>query len=176
MLYKSLLSYVDDLTIFSRTFSDHLEHVRALFRRLRASNLMIKPSKSALGFAELKILGFIVSDKGILPDPGKLRCVQEMPRPLTIKAVQSFTALCSWFRRFIPSFSKIAVPLVELTKKGKKFMWTEACETAFLKLKEALVNPPIKANEWWNMPVIHYKVSNATGPCLKKNHMRSFSP
>jgi hypothetical protein len=72
---------------------------------------MIKPSKSALGF--------IVSEKGILPDPGKIRCVQEMPHPLTIKAVQSFTALCSWFRRFIPSSSKIAVPLVELTKKGQ---------------------------------------------------------
>jgi hypothetical protein len=34
MLYKYLLSYVDDLTIFSRTFSDHIEHVQALFRRL----------------------------------------------------------------------------------------------------------------------------------------------
>jgi hypothetical protein len=164
MLYKYLLSYVDDLTIFSRTFSDHVEHDTALFRRLRASSLMIKPSKSALGFAELKILGFIVSAKGILPDPGKLRCVQDMPRPSTVKAVQSFTALCSWFRRFIPSFSNIAAPLVQLTKKGHKFVWTEDCEKAFIKLKEALVNPPILAMVDINKPV--HVFADASNDCI----------
>ena len=51
----------------------------------------------------------------------------------------------SYYRRFIRSFSDRMRPLIELTKKGKTFVWTEACEEAFEDLKRALTVPEVMA-------------------------------
>ena len=51
----------------------------------------------------------------------------------------------SYYRRFIRSFSDRMRPLIELTKKGKTFVWTEACEEAFEDLKRALTGPEVMA-------------------------------
>jgi hypothetical protein len=68
--------------------------------------------------------------------------------------------------------TEIADPLVELTKKGKKFIWTEACETAFLKLKEALVNPPILAMFDVNRPI--HLFCDASDNCVGAVLMREY--
>jgi hypothetical protein len=49
------------------------------------------------------------------------------------------------YQRFIPNFSKIAKPITELSKKGNKYVWSDACDEAFRNLKKLLITSPVLA-------------------------------
>jgi hypothetical protein len=58
--------------------------------------------------------------------------------PTFIHQIRSFLGLASYYRRFIPNFSRIAKTMTELLKKGVKFAWSKKCEKAFHTLWEHL--------------------------------------
>ena len=53
--------------------------------------------------------------------------------------------LAGYYRRFVKDFSKLAVPLTELTRKKEPFVWTEKREQSFQELKKRLISAPILA-------------------------------
>ena len=61
--------YVDDILVHSKTFEDHIEHLRKLFTRLRDKDIKLKPSKCLIARKELIFLGHMISEEGIRPDP-----------------------------------------------------------------------------------------------------------
>ncbi len=78
--------------------------------------------------------------------------MRDWPTPVTQTHVCSFLGLASYYRRFIQGFAEIAAPLHRLTEKSAKFEWTEDCDEAFGKLKQALISAPILA---YPRPVIY---------------------
>ena len=62
---------------------------------------------------------------------------------MTPKQVRPFLGLVGYYRKFIKGFAKIAKPLTLLTRQQVKFDWTLEHHTAFLHLKEAIVQAPI---------------------------------
>ena len=70
--------YVDDITVKSRSKDDHLQDLRTIFDLMRAQQLMMNPTKSFLGVASGKFLGFIITSKRIQLDPDKIKAVQDM--------------------------------------------------------------------------------------------------
>lgn len=60
---------------------------------------------------KVKYLGFVISQEGICTDPDKVKAVQDWPVPKTVKEVRAFVAFCSFYRRFMPGFAKVAAPL-----------------------------------------------------------------
>ena len=84
-------------------------------------------------------------EMGQLLDPKKVTVVREFTVPEDFKALRSFVGLASYYRRFIPSFSKVAAPLFELTKKDKSYRWTAECQAAFDRLKQLLTKAPVLA-------------------------------
>ena len=80
-----------------------------------------------------------------MPDPAKIEAVNNITSPHNIKDVRSFLGLAGYYRKFIPGFSSIPVPLLQLTQKAAHFNWTEACEQAFRNLKHLLCSAPILA-------------------------------
>jgi len=85
----------------------------------------------------------MVSAKGVMVDPQKIEAIVGWERPTNVTEVRSFLGLVGYYRRFLEGFSKIALPLSNLTKKVAKFEWTEKCEQSFQKLKEKLVTAPV---------------------------------
>ena len=79
---------------------------------------------------------------GILVDPSKIEAVKNWPRPASVSEVRSFLGLASYYRRFVEGFSKIAVPLTELTRKSMRFSWSDRCEVSFQELKQCLITAP----------------------------------
>ena len=77
------------------------------------------------------------------PNPEKLKAVTEFPIPKSPKDIKSFLGLASYYRRFIPEFSKHAKSLTNLLKKDVPFVWTNSQQLAFEQLKEKLVTAPI---------------------------------
>ncbi len=90
-------------------------------------------------------LGYTVLEQGLLPGDRKIRAVKHFPTPKTLKQVQSFHGLCSYFRHFVPHFSKIAHPLTKLFRLDQPWMWEEEQEKAFEALKEALTSAEMLA-------------------------------
>jgi hypothetical protein len=87
----------------------------------------------------------VVSPKGIVVDPGKVKEVLEWKPPMTVSEVQNFLGLASYYRRFILNFSKITKAITELLKKGNNYVWSEACDEAFKHLKKLLTTSPLLA-------------------------------
>ena len=80
--------YVDDMIAKSRESEDHLTCLKKLFDRLKRYKLKLNPNKCIFGVSSGKLLGYIVSQRGIEVDPSKARAIEEMPSPATEKEVQ----------------------------------------------------------------------------------------
>ena len=74
-----------------------------------------------------------------------MEAVQNWPVPKNITEVRSYLGLCSYYRRFIPSFSSRASPINRLLEAGRTFDWTEECQAAFEDLKSALTGEELMA-------------------------------
>ena len=108
LTYKICLIYLDDILVYSKTFSDHLLHLRQVLERLRAANLKLKPSKCRFACNRVHYLGHVVSAKGIAPDEDKIEAVRGFPRPRNVKTTRSFLGLASCYRRLVKDFAKLA--------------------------------------------------------------------
>ena len=88
--------------------------------------------------------------------------------PENVREVQGFLGMCSYHRWFIPNFSEIAIPLIKLTKKFAKFVWSEECQVAFEFLKTTLTTVPVLGYPDVNKPYILYTDAsdNCIGACL----------
>ena len=64
-------------------------------------------------------------------DLTKVEGIKNWPRPTRVKDVRSFLGFCNFYRPFIPSFSKIAKPLIELTRKDVPFVWEDKHKVMF---------------------------------------------
>ncbi|GKD75364.1 reverse transcriptase, partial [Tanacetum coccineum] len=76
-------------------------------------------------------------------DPAKVEAITKWPRPTSMTEVRSFLGLAGYYRRFIKGFSRLALPLTKLMRKGEKFVWNEEREKSFEELKQRLVSAPI---------------------------------
>jgi hypothetical protein len=85
MMHKEIEVYVDDMIAKSRTEVEHVEHLLKLFQRLRKYKLRMNPNKCTFGVCSGKLLGFIVSERGIEVDPTKVKAIQEKFVPQTEK-------------------------------------------------------------------------------------------
>ena len=150
--HKFARAYLDDVIIFSKTFEEHLEHIETVFSRLRDAGLKLKMSKCDFLKCEVNYLGHVVSATGIKPDPEKVKTIQRLATPATVRDVRSFIGMCSYYRRFVPNFAKIAKPPTEVTKKNRRFYWTDECQAAFETLCECLMEAPILAYPDINKP------------------------
>ncbi|XP_076465998.1 uncharacterized protein LOC143297484 [Babylonia areolata] len=138
-------NFMDDMIIASVDEASHLPLLRAVFHRLRECNLTARPAKCYLGHKELDYLGHRVGDSKIWPDDEKMEKIHNAPPPQTKRQLRGFLGLVGYYRRFVPQFAEIALPLTDKTK-GKEpahVKWDESCERAFLQLKQVLCSRPV---------------------------------
>ncbi|MCO5557994.1 hypothetical protein L7F22_011568 [Adiantum nelumboides] len=121
----------------------HRDHLIAFFNELRKNRLLINAKKSEFFLEEIHFLGHIVSKSGVCMDLAKIEAFKSWPDLKTVHDIRSFVGLCSYYRRFIRHFAKIASPLHALTHKGVTFKWTTKEITAFKHLKEKLTSDPV---------------------------------
>nr|KYP72694.1 Transposon Ty3-I Gag-Pol polyprotein [Cajanus cajan] len=137
--------FIDDILIYSRTHEEHEEHLQTILQILKDKQLYAKLSKCEFWLEEVKFLGHVISKDGVSVDPSKVEAVLLWEPPKTVTKIRSFLGLAGYYRRFIEGFSKIAMPLTQLTKKGQLFEWTEKCENSFQELKKRLTTAPVLA-------------------------------
>ena len=131
--------------VYSRSWEEHLDHLRQVFTRLQGAGLTVKIKKCQFGRPKVPYLGHLVGGGDLEPDPGKVQAVKEYPQPETKKNVRAFLGLAGYYQRFIPNFAAVTVPMTELTWKGQphRVRWTQRQGDVFQKLKDSLVQGPI---------------------------------
>jgi hypothetical protein len=108
-------------------------------------------------------LGHIIFAEGIAVDPSKVQEVLDWKSPRLVTQIRSFLGLAGYYRRFIPNFSKIAMPMTQLLEKEVKFKWSPQCEEAFLTLKKLLTTAPVLAQPDIEKPFDVYCVASGMG-------------
>ena len=136
--------FVDDIIVYTDTWSEHVRVLKEVFRRLRDAGLTVKPSKCTIGVTDVEFVGHKVSIDTLQPRPEKIADVLNVERPQTRRQVKSFLAMAGYYSRFIKNFSDITYPLTELTKaRGGKLHWGEREELSFQAVKRQLSQEPI---------------------------------
>jgi transposase InsO family protein len=143
LLDKSVLSFLDDILIFSKTREEHLRHIREVLERLREKKLYGKLSKCEFMRSEVGFLGHRIGADGLCVSPDKVDAVKSWPTPRNVHDVRSFLGLAGFYRRFVKDFSKIALPMTELTHDKAPWKWGPDQQKAFDQLKAALCSAPV---------------------------------
>ncbi len=157
-LNRSVLVFLDDILIYSRTLEEHERHLRAVLQRLQSQKLYAKLSKCQFMRQEVEFLGHFVGRAGVRMVEGKVAAVQRWPTPQCQKEVEQFLGLAGYYRRFIAGFSRLAAPLSQLcgtlqkakggarrTPPRKPFVWGAEQQEAFQALKGAVSSAPCLA-------------------------------
>ena len=143
MIHHEIEVYVNDVIARSQTEEEHLDHLQKLFDRLKTYKLRLNLNKCTFGVRSGKLLGFVVSDKGIQLDPAKVKAIQEIPAPCTEKEVRGFLGRLNYIARFISHLTATCEPIFKLLKKDQVVKWNDEFQTAFERIKEYLQEPPI---------------------------------
>ena len=142
---QSLDNYLDDVLAHTTDWTRHLSALRDFFQRIRGAKLTLRPSKCEIGEKTVSFLGHSLSEGVMLPRQETVDKILLAPPPRTLKQLQAFLGLASFYRKYVPNFAVIAAPLSDATKKGNpnEIVWTDIRESAFQELKKHISKPPI---------------------------------
>ena len=106
-------------------------------------DLHLKLEKCTFAMQEVEYLGMIVQPNQLAMDPVKLDGIAKWPTPTKVKDIWSFLGFANFYCHFIPNYSNIACPLIDLTKKNLPWTWISVQEVAFSSLKALFLSRPI---------------------------------
>jgi hypothetical protein len=135
--------YVDDIMVKTKRGSTLVEDLTLVFDKLRATRTKLNPNKCVFGVSAGKLLGFLVSHRGIEANPEKIKAIEAMRPPARIKDVHKLTGSLAALSRFISRQAERALPFFKLLRKSGPFSWTEEAKQAFQELKQHLVSLPL---------------------------------
>ena len=143
---KKYIAIMDDLLIHS-TRADHWKLLEQLLKSMCKNGLRLSPKKCQLFKTNLTYMGneFTITKRTMTTTPLRFRteAINKIPTPRTPKQCKSFCGVVNFLSLFRPDLQKLLKPIVELTRKGRPFIWGDAQEKAFKEVKLRLKNPPV---------------------------------
>ncbi len=162
--------FIDDIFIYSKSDSNHEEHLRLVLQKLRDNQLYAKFSKCEFWIGEVPFLGHIISNGGILVDPAKVKEIMEWRVPTTVTKIRSFLGLARYYRRFIEGFSKIVSLSPHFWKRKESSSGTRSAKTALINCGHIISNggilvDPAKVKEImeWRIPTTVTEIRSFLG-------------
>nr|ABA91954.2 retrotransposon protein, putative, unclassified [Oryza sativa Japonica Group] len=155
-LGRNVEAYVDDLVVKTRNQEMLLSDLAETFESLRSARIKLNPDKCVFGVPAGKLLGFLVSARGIEANPEKIRAIERMRPPSKLRDVQCVTGCMAALSRFISRLGEKALPLFKLLKRSGPFTWTEEAENALTQLKAYLSSPPVMVAPEPDEPLLLY--------------------
>jgi hypothetical protein len=131
---------VDDIVVKTRESYSLLENLAQVFNKLRVTSTKLNPEKCVFGVSAGKLLGFLVSHRGIEANPDKIRAIRP---PTRLKDVQRLTGSLAALSRFISRLAERALPFFKLMRGFGLFTWTEQAEQVFQEIKKYLISLPV---------------------------------
>jgi dsDNA-binding SOS-regulon protein len=134
---------VDDVVVKTRNSDTLIADLEETFASLREYRWKLNPNKCVFGIPSGKLLGFIISHRGIEANPKKISAITNMKAPKCIKDVQKLTECMAVLNRFISKLGERGLPFFKLLKHQEKFVWTLEADQALAQLKDFLSKTPV---------------------------------
>jgi hypothetical protein len=141
-----IVIYLDDITVYSASKKQHLEHLKKVFQKCMKFSISLNPKKSHFRVEEGKLLGHIISKEEINIDPNRFEEILKIVTPHNKKEVQSFLGKVNFLRRFILNLVEIIKHITCMLKKGNKIKWNLDANNSFEDIKVALTKSLVLAN------------------------------
>lgn len=130
--------FQDDIIITGRNDEEHLKNLDAVLTRLQQAGLKLQKSKCHFMASSVTYLGYVIDKNGVRMDNDAIEAIQDAPPPTCKSELRSLLGLVSHYRKYLPNMTTLCNPLNKLLQKEQPFVWSQACEAAFRKLKELL--------------------------------------
>ena len=142
--HKYAAAFIDDIIVYSATFTEHLVHVEDVLQRLQRAGLTASPSKTSVAVPEVTYIGHRVGRDGVTADGENIAKIRDCVSPTSLKECRQLIGLLAYYRRLIANFAILCRPLHDCTKKDNDpFIWSAEAETNFRILRQKLIEAPI---------------------------------
>ena len=149
-------AYIDDVVVKSKPTNNLIADLEETFANLKRYRWKLTPSKCIFGVPFGILLGYIVSARGIEPNPNKVSTITNMKWPTCVKDIQKLTGYMAALSRFISCLGEKGLPFFKLLKASERFSWSKEADTAFEQFKLFLTKPPIMMAPWPDKTLLIY--------------------
>ena len=130
--------YIDDILVTGTSYTDHLHNLQEVLKRLHKAGARLRKDKCSFMSAQVKYLGYVIDERGLHPNPERVKAIVEAPTPRSTSELKSFLGLLNYYRKFLPNLSALLSPLHSLLQASTKWSWTLAHTKAFEEAKRLL--------------------------------------
>ena len=142
-LDQGVVVYMDDILIYTKTVTEHRLLLSKVMARLIEHGLAADIEKCVFEAPCVEFLGYVIGANGVEMCPEKMKAILEWETPKTVTDVRSFLGFANFYRRFVEGYSRIAIPLTNLTNEKVPWTWDERCQEAFGSLQARFSSAPI---------------------------------
>lgn len=107
LLRKGVLVFFDDILVYSKSWNDHLMHLKEVLELMQTHSLHANLKKCSFGVTHIHYLVHIISDQGVSTEPAKLQAVLNWPSPKNLKQLRGFLGLTGYYRRFVQGYGQL---------------------------------------------------------------------
>ena len=122
---------------------DHDKAFTKLLETAEKNNIKLNFDKIQYKQQEVEFLGETYMTQGCKPSSAKFKAITEMPKPTTLKDLQTFLGMVQYLSKFSPRIAEIAEPLRDLMKKHAPYAWGPKHNQTFDNIKREIVQAPI---------------------------------
>ena len=133
---RNVHAYVHDIVVKSRKKETLIDDLKETFDNLRVYKMILNQAKCVFGVPAGRLLGFLVSNRGIEANPEKIKAITSLAKPACVNDVQHLAGRIAALNRFISWLGEKAIPLYQMMKKTGNFVWSDAANEAFQALKK----------------------------------------
>ena len=159
---KFIVIYLDDITVFSKSEEEHVQHLKQTFTKSQKFGISLNTKKSLFTMDEGKLLGHIVSARRVNINPERVEAIQKLEIPRHKKGTQGFLGKINFWRRLIPNLAEILKPISDMLKRDAEIKWDSKAHLAFQSVKDALVSTPMLASPKYDRDFIVFSFHHKT--------------
>ena len=152
---KTVEAYVDGVVVKAKHVETLVDDLRHTFHNLLAYSIMLNREKCVFSVPAGKLLGFIVSGRGIEANPAKIRALSQLHIPKDLKQIQKLTGCVAALSRFISRLGEKALPLYRLLRRTEHFEWTDAATAGLEEIKAILATNHVLATPNIGEPMLY---------------------
>ena len=156
-LHNFVAIFADDFLIHSANMEEHLLHIRWVFKQFFKYQVTLSLKKAVFAKKEVTFLAHRIHTEPVLSiKPLEERClaIKDMPAPTDVTGVRRWLGVCSYYRRYIQDYSRIASPVTALLRDDVEFNWTQKCQESMDEFKKKLTSFPVNCVRDHSLPLI----------------------
>ena len=167
MMHRDVEVNVDDMIVKSRDRANHWATLKRSFQRIRCFRLRLNPKKCTFGVTFGKLLGYMISERGIEADLDKIIAILNMSPPQTEIEIQGFLGRLQYIRRFIIKLTDTCESIFRPLRNKQPKVWDDQCQHAFERIREYLLYPHVLVPPMLGRPLLLYlSVSDIDLGCM----------